>query len=240
MTNGVSDDGIKVENPYKVRLVDRHGARVVFDVSPDLSETRNVQYNNLEPVHMPGSIQVFKTSSSRTFQISGARMLSRTPKEAELTLQRLWYLRSWGVPRFGRGSTTLNQDERFARTERTNNPQRFQQFQADRNTRGPSGNSESREWRTGQEIVGAPPQILFLSAYSKNSAPEPQHINKVPTVLTNLTIPYPTDVDYINTTAGTPVPAVMMIDISLTETHAPSQYEQFSLHAFKHGYLSGF
>lgn len=237
MTNGLVDQP-GLENPFRVKLNDRFGGRVAFEVTPDLTESRQVNYNSIEPTHLPGSIQIFKNSSSRTFQVSGARFLSRTPQEADRTIKRLWVLRSWGTPRFGSGSSTLSVDNRYARVFRETDPNSF--LAAQENQRQNPRNS-ARDYSTGVELLGAPPNIVFLSAYSDQSTSGvAQNIYKVPTVMTNLTIPYPSDVDYVLSTAGVPVPIVMSIDVSLTETHSPAQYEQFSLGAFKNGRLSGF
>ena len=67
-----------------------------------------------------------------------------------------------------------------------------------------------------------------------------QHINRVPVVIQQLTIPYPNDVDYINTSKGVPMPIIMNLDISLIETHSPNAYEAFSLGDFRAGRLKGF
>lgn len=221
------------ENPFKVRLQDRYRNRVAFDVTPDLNETRNTNYNSLEPVHMPGAIQIYKNTSSRSFNISNARFLSRTPQEAERTIKKLWTLRGWGMPRFGQGSSTLNEFSRFARVFREKDPDSHSWYR---------DNPElDQSFSVGGEVVGAPPRIIFLSAYSSDAlAGVPQHIYRVPTVLANLSIPYPGDVDYVNTRAGVPVPIIMTVDLTLTETHSPSQYEQFSLYAYKNGILPGF
>lgn len=198
---------------------------VTFDVTPDLIETRNVNYSNLEPIHMPGQITAFKNTSSRSFNISNIRLVSRTQVEADKNLRRLWLLRSWCTPRFGR--STLSDKNHALRSVRAQNP-------------GFDPNVYNQS-EYGIELVGAPPTILYLSAYSRNSGlGQMQHINKVPTVIQQLSIPYPSDVDYIPTTSGTPMPTVMTIDITLMETHSPLEYENFSLDSFKRGNLGHF
>lgn len=107
----------------------------------------------------------------------------------------------------------------------------------------------------GNELLGAPPPILLFSAYSRptGSTTEAsstnvktirwdiaQHINRIPTVIQQLTIPYPNDIDYITTTDNVPMPIIMNIDITLIETHSPNAYEAFNLDAFKEGRLQGF
>ena len=86
--------------------------------------------------------------------------------------------------------------------------------------------------------MGAPPAVLFLTAYASSTLRG--NIYKIPTVITNLTIPYPSEVDYIQTLGGQPFPTIMTIDIQLTEVHAPSEYEAFSLEHFRNGDLTGF
>ncbi len=96
---------------------------------------------------------------------------------------------------------------------------------------------------TGIDRRGEPPPVLYFSAYSdptKIGSKYVNHINKVPVVITQLTFDYPSDVAYINTEEGTPMPVVMNLTISLTETHAPIEYEQFSLTKFKQGSLPHF
>ncbi len=231
----------RVENQYKVKLTNavQGGGTVSFDASPTVSENRNVNYNSLEPLHAPGQIQVYKNTSSRNFQLSDVRLVSRTIQEAELNLRRLWMLRSWCMPRFGNSSTlsTAQRDERSDQREMTKED--IAVFGDD----------------VGIELLGAPPPILYLSAYSKglntessstsgrgttNTWTRAQHINRVPVVIQQLSIPYPNDVDYITTSNGTPMPLLMNIDLALIETHSPNSYEAFDLDAFKKGILPGF
>lgn len=226
-------DKPELVNPFRTRLRDVYGNSVSFDASPELTETRQTNYHSLDPTHLPGSIQVYKNSNSRTFNISSAKFLSRTPIEADKTIKRLWILRSWGMPRFGTGSSTTNEFERFARFYRDLSPDSYLETK----------NNPDRDvdLSTGGEINGAPPQIVFLSAYSSDAiSGVPQHIRKVPTVMASFSIPYPTDVDYIPSSNGVPVPTIMSVDMTLTETHSPIRYENFSLYAYKQGVLPGF
>jgi hypothetical protein len=71
------------------------------------------------------------------------------------------------------------------------------------------------------------------------------NINRIPVVLTNLSIQYPEDVDYIpvilKADANTePFPVKIDVSISLAEAHSPTEYEQFSLESFKKGTLKHF
>ena len=208
----------EIENIFKVKLQHPfdNTRKVVFEVSPDLIENRNVNYKSLDPIHMPGQIQVYGSTASRAFNIANIRLVSRTPEEARKNLLILHTLRFWTMPRFGKDP-------------------------------GP-----------GLGQIGQPPDVILLSAYSKvpgdisrvtDANQTKGHLNRIPVVITQLSIPYPSDVDYIPTAAdpniqgdvgGVPMPTIMTIDMSLIETHSPLQYENFSLSDFKNGTLPGF
>lgn len=238
--------GKNAENPYKVRLTaaTKGGLTVSFDASPTISENRNVNYNTLEPLHAPGQIQVYKNTSSRNFQISDIKLLSRTVAEADRNLRKLWNLRGWCMPRFGNSSTL---DDRNRTRRRHKDSGLYSDAYLAENENDPNF--------FGTELLGAPPPILYLSAYSRNvnSATRQnkagnttniwtvaQHINQIPVVIQQLTIPYPNDVDYITTSTGVPMPLIMNIDLALIETHSPNAYEGFNLDAYKQGILQGF
>lgn len=190
----------------KVKLVSSRDSSklVVFEVTPDIMENRNVNYKNYDPVHAPGSIHSYSNSPSRTFSLSGVRLPSRTPQEATKNIVKLNILRSWTMPNFGASDSTH---------------------------------------------LGAPPEVLFLTAYS--SSDRRSNIYNIPVVITNLSIPYPSDVDYIGSgeinrppyssvAKGTPFPTLMNIDIVLSEVHSPADYSRFSLQQFKDGNMDGF
>jgi hypothetical protein len=111
----------------------------------------------------------------------------------------------------------------------------------------------------GIELLGAPPDVLYLYAYSTSDNNSRQvnygvNINRVPVVLTGLEISYPNDVDYLPTfsnistglygvaydNTSEPFPIKMDVTISLAETHSPREYENFSLALYKQGKLTGF
>ena len=222
-----------------------NGLRVTFRASPQVTENRNVNYTALEPLHAPGQIQVYKNTSSRSFSVSDLKLISRTTQEADDNLKILWRLRGWTMPRFGNSSTLSGFQLESRRRKVAGEPTPY--FQ---NT--PEHQSEKQRY-FGTELLGAPPEILYLSVYSHevgktstsgktnvNTWSVSQHINKVPVVLQQLTIPYPNDVDYINTSSGVPMPIIMNLDLQLLETHSPNSYEAFSLNNFKNGTLVGF
>lgn len=235
------------ENPFKVRLASASsgGRSISFDASPVVSENRNVNYGSLDPLHAPGQIQVYKNTSSRTFTLSDVKLISRTITEADRNLQRMWTLRGWCMPRFGNSSTLDNNQARERVEREARAPGERTVFK----------NRDEEAARLGNELLGAPPPILYLSAYSQNIGTtnrehrtgtqttvweKAQHINRIPVVIQQLTIPYPNDIDYITTSTGVPMPIIMNIDLTLIETHSPNSYESFNLNAFKEGRLLGF
>jgi hypothetical protein len=202
---------------------------------------------------MPGSIQVYKNTASRTFNI-GAVLVSRSPNEAYENMSILQTLRTWTLPFFGTRSTTLGKNEVEART-------RLDQLNARERVEGRLSPSESVE-RTqarlnqGVQLLGAPPMVLYLYAYSssinneRGSDPIVRvNINRIPVVITNLAITYPNDVDYfpasksgtdgINT-ASESFPTKMEVGVDCVETHSPREYERFSLQDFHNGKLASF
>ncbi len=242
-------DTNEIENVYKVKLQHPRirSRKVVFDVTPDLIENRNVNWRTLDPIHLPGQIYVYQSTVSRTFNISNARLISRTREEAEENLQRLQILRAWTMPVFGQGSIgDLLPRQKEARIDRARANQMFPseaEFPSDLT-------AAQRLDLFGGDALGAPPNVLQLSAYSVtptrntgavgNRALQLEHIRRVPCVVQQLSIPYPSDVDYIPSTSGVPMPTVMVIDMTLVETHSPVEYETFSIDNFRAGILRGF
>ena len=110
--------------------------------------------------------------------------------------------------------------------------------------------------------MGSPPRVLELSAYSLDSGSltgangininkDIGNIYRIPVVMSQYNIQYPSDVDYIPTaevkagnvllvSKGVPFPTIMNIDLNLTETHSPNEYNNFSLSDFRNGRLAGF
>ena len=222
-------------NQYKVKLRSQVTNTVIaFDVTPEITETRNVNYKTLEPVHMPGGIHVYGNTASRIYNINNIRLVSRTREEASKNLYRLNVLRSWAMPYFG-----VN---------------------------------------IGSNLVGAPPDVLALTAYATGlqdtanasssvaasgtelditTAPSLKrmratNIHQVPVVLTQISIPYPSDTDYIDTVelkpfndgtvieGGVPFPTIMTVDMVLLETHSPREYANFDLSDYRKGLLDTF
>lgn len=222
------------------------GDYVQFEATPDISETRNVNYKSVDPIHAPGQIMSYINTSSRSFNLSSVKFISRTSQEATDNLDRLWVLRGWTMPRFG--TSTLGGKQRFNRNQQAAaNDARAAGRTIQASTLEAAIQGENN---FGTERRGEPPAVLLLSAYSSDSYAgvnfqdgknfERQHINRVPVVIQNLNIQYPSDVAYIPDNNGTPMPTIMSVDMTLIETHSPRQYENFNLEDYKTGVLPGF
>ena len=253
------------ENYYnhRVRLVSVRDEtnKVEFKVTPTFSEGRAVEYTPVTPIHMPGSIQVYKNTAARTFNI-GALLVSRNVNEANDNMILLQTLRTWTLPFFGR-STTLNSGNLAARRgqqqkniQKTADPQANKESSREMTTEEKAALTQRRVQAEGVELLGAPPMVLYLYAYSTTQNDNRGfkefnrvNINRVPVVITNLTFNYPNDVDYFPAAYGgtqgvdstsESFPTRMEITVDCLETHSPREYEQFSLQDFYNGKLVSF
>lgn len=256
-------DGTKMTeltNEFKIRLIpmaslvtgqaaDVRGSQVTFDVTPTFSESRSTEYTPVTPVHMPGAVQMYKHTNSRNFEI-GAVLISRNIEDAIKNMSDLQKLRGWMMPYFGTTSTvSSNQQNNRNAVQANNNTMGPTQFI------DPSLTQADRVLNEGVQLRGAPPDVLYLYAYStatndeRSGGPQRVNINRVPVVMTNLSITYPDDVDYIPvynasgggpTKAAEPFPRKLTVSISLVETHSPREYERFDLLKFKQGKLTNF
>lgn len=109
----------------------------------------------------------------------------------------------------------------------------------------PSTAENSAVKQAGLKFLGAPPDVLYLTAYSDardkgGELDRTTNIFRIPVVITALTINYPNDVDYIPTIEGQPFPIIMGISLSLTESHSPREFEKFDLFKYREGILPGF
>lgn len=229
------------------------GVRIVeFDVTPEITESRNVEYKTMNPIHMPGTIYVYGSTSSRTYALSSVKLISRTMEEASKNMTRLWTLRGWTMPQFGERSSTLSEQQVLNRRimERDG-------FLSEKNVEvvnkdKASNSRDLYDQGVGTELLGKPPEVLFLNAYSdipafvgngasRYSRNIATNISNIPVVIQSLSIPYPSDVDYIPTLSGQPFPRVMILDIQLVETRAPREFaKKFSLQDFRSGTLRNF
>lgn len=217
----------------RVRLTGTSTKRaVVFKVTPDVVENRTVNYKSMDPIHAPGQFYVYQSTASRAFSLGAVRVVSRTSKEATENLRMLNVLRAWTMPQFGLHgrSDQVSADEQNQFAPGTRSLERYVDYYTDTNVLP----------------LGSPPEILWLSAYSNRN--KQGNIYRVPVVLTQLSIPYPSDVDYIPTAAddangiaeGIPFPTIMTLDMNMMETRSPSQLTKFSLADFRRGRLTAF
>jgi hypothetical protein len=89
---------------FKLRLTScQNGRQVIFNVSPMIEESRAANYDHQAVVHHPGTIQVYKSTEARTFNIS-VKLIARTSIEATENLKYLNLIRSWVMPYYGQGT----------------------------------------------------------------------------------------------------------------------------------------
>ena len=257
----------QVGHPYKVRLVsvlnsisrlrgnvwgDNLQTEVVFENTPQLSESGSVSYTPVRPIQTPGATQIYQGTDSRSFSIV-TLLISRTAEEATRHMADLQTLRSWRFPFFGTGTSTRGANVYNSQREQildvqqqTSQPNYLSNLPTSRTSRNERDRRELDNLRRNLgkfELRGAPPEVLYLYAYS-NPNYQGGHLvnlNRVPVVLSNLTITYPVDVDYIPTLWNNePFPVKMDISIELLETHSPREFSQFSLSQYKRGDLEYF
>ena len=204
---------------------------VTFDVTPGVSVNGSVAFQQLSVTQMPGSYQVFERTESRTISITG-KFISRNVAEAYVNSRRVQTLQAWRYPNFGgrfnaqEGLTELSPEQRNAIRQ-------SQDFLG--------------------KTLGAPPPVLYLTAYGSNNDTQPINIQRLPCVLTSVNVTFPEDVDYIPVgffsdtlkewfvdPVNKPIPIRMDVSLELTETHSPDQYSAFNLDDFKLGILQGF
>ena len=230
-------------NQFKVKLRSQVTQLVVaFDVTPEITETRNVNYKTLDPVHMPGGIHVYGNTSSRIFNINNVRLVSRSRAEASKNLYRLNILRSWAMPHFGIAEDSLlgAPPDVLSLHAYSTGPGSSSDTTAPIQPTGASGNDASNASDLQEEQ-----NTNFFRRV------RPTNIHNIPVVMQQISIPYPSDTDYIETIeksfndgttikAGVPFPTIMTIDMVLMETHSPREIAKFSLEKYRQGLLDTF
>ena len=235
----MKNDPKRIENALKVQLTERAGGvglarTIIFDVMPNsLSESSTVNYNPISLPQGPGQIYVFQNSNSRSYNLV-AQFITQTQEDATRNLHRINLLRSWTKPTFG-------SEERLTGDA-------MDIFSPELASTGNSVRNRMRDTAGGSaDTLGAPPKVLYLSAFSDIN--RRGNIYKVPVVLTSLGITYDDSTDFIpsrvvagyeHITENTPVPVIMSVDMNLAETHSPDQYSRFNIDAYRKGLLEGF
>ena len=85
---------------YKVQLKGPNDAKVIFEASAPLSESRQAEYDGYGIIHLPTSLLSYRRTTSRTFQVNG-KLVSRTADEANMNVRYLDTIRRWVLPDFG-------------------------------------------------------------------------------------------------------------------------------------------
>lgn len=80
-----------------------------------------------------------------------------------------------------------------------------------------------------KDRLGAPPQLVILSAYG------PGMIGPVTCVLESVDWTFENEMDYIATEENEPFPVYMKLSIQLKETYTPSEFTNFDLMKYKSG-----
>lgn len=95
--------GIKTSTPDHVYALFNKSDlndKVIFTVMPQVSESRTVSYESVQPAQFPGAFHKYKGTESTTYTIS-AVFASSTPYQAGKNLENLRRLKSWTMPFFG-------------------------------------------------------------------------------------------------------------------------------------------
>lgn len=106
-TYDLKDEVPKSLTPWRLRIVNTTQAfseGITFKVMPTIQESNSAQWDPAPATtHQPADTMVFKSSSSRSFNIS-VKMVARDSYEADATLRYINILRAWTKPYFGRGT----------------------------------------------------------------------------------------------------------------------------------------
>lgn len=76
---------------------------LIFDVMPQIDESRQIDYDALQLVHHPGVIQKYKSTGARTWSVRG-KLITRNRVEATKNLDILNMIRAWSMPYYGEGT----------------------------------------------------------------------------------------------------------------------------------------
>jgi hypothetical protein len=230
----MADYKVKLTRAASAKLGPGKVERVVWDATPEFSESRSVMYKNIDPTHAPGAIYQYANTGSRTFNIQG-KFISRSVNEATITLAYIQYLRTWAMPVFGYVGKTAERGEGVLGA-----PPSVLLLTAYA-IGNPSNSAVTKD--IANSTVGGTNSNMTNTASTAYRTTIPaigNNIFEVPVVITSLDIPYPSDVDYIPTVNNIPVPTIVTVTLQLTETHSPNKYGKFNLQAFKQGNLVNF
>lgn len=94
---------VKLES-YSMGTSNVPTSEVVFKVMPTITESIAVEYQSIDPIHMPGSYFVYRGTKSSTYEIGEIKLVSRTSREASENQAIRNLLRGWTKPFFGFGT----------------------------------------------------------------------------------------------------------------------------------------
>jgi hypothetical protein len=98
---------------FKMKLRSKQtGFTIVFQVTPTIDESRSANYEHISPVHHPGTIQVYKNTEARQFNIT-VKLIARTAAEASLNVKYINAIRSWVMPYYGQGTASSSESNRL-------------------------------------------------------------------------------------------------------------------------------
>lgn len=103
--NQISDEILSNRtNELKVRLTSQQfNESLIFDVMPSISENRTATYEEFTPLHHPGDILKYRSTSARSWTIT-TKLISRNVEEATKNLNSINLIRSWVMPFYGLGT----------------------------------------------------------------------------------------------------------------------------------------
>jgi hypothetical protein len=100
-TGGISENKT---NELKVKLTSQQfNETVTFEVMPSITENRAASYEEFTPLHHPGDILKYRSTTARSWTIS-TKLISRNVEEATKNLNIINVIRSWVMPFYGLGT----------------------------------------------------------------------------------------------------------------------------------------
>jgi hypothetical protein len=94
---------------FTLTEIDQYGEDLYvleFLVLPEVTESRSVGYEPVQPAQFPGAFQKYKGTESVQWVVN-AILISRTTAEATVNLRNMNMLRGWTMPFFGENTATM-------------------------------------------------------------------------------------------------------------------------------------
>lgn len=219
---------------------------VTFFLTPEISESRSVNYLEIGDIRLPASILIYMGSPSRSFNIS-AKFMARSQAEADVAFRNKSLLESWCVTNSGLsgdniGSAVTKTNNQLGNPDVVNPGDTATVAQQDGfipgisalPTKSQVSNQPPQTFTASTDLFAQSPPVLALEGYAGQ-------FRKIPIVIRSLNISYPSDVDYIAGSNGVMVPILQDISIQLQEARNISggkgAIDKFRLKEFKQGTL---